>query len=65
MAKQARQQEKKQGRKFDGNFKAIPSPKMLQALVIRSIESGEDFRLPKDRNEALAMLGYEPREARG
>lgn len=47
------------GRKFDGDFSKLPSSRTLLALVIRSIETGETMRLPTDKDEALAMLGYE------
>ena len=46
------------GRKFDGDWRKLPTSRQLFALVIRAIESGESFKLPTTPEEARHMLGY-------
>lgn len=46
------------GRKFDGDWRKLPTSRQLFALVIRAIESGESFKLPTTTEEARHMLGY-------
>ncbi len=44
--------------KFNGDWAAIPSAKMLLALCIKSIETGIPMGLPTTREAALTALGY-------
>lgn len=50
---------KTKGRKFKGEWDAIPSSRMLLAMVIRAWEAGEtSVTLPTSREGAIAALGY-------
>ncbi len=51
------------GTPFNGDWNSIPSSRMLLALVIRSIETGVPMGLPTTREAAVAMLGYQKRDA--
>lgn len=46
-------------RKFDGDWKALPSTRQLLALAIRAFETGEHIPMPATRDDAKRLLGYE------
>jgi len=54
---------KAKGVKFNGDWRTIPSGRMLLALCIKSLESGEPLTLPTTREEARAMMGYDSEES--
>lgn len=55
---------KAKGVKFNGDWRTIPSGRMLLALCIKALESGDTLKMPTTREEALAMLGHDAAETR-
>lgn len=58
MKKASKAKKASKGVKFSGDFRTIPSARMLLAVCIKALESGKAIPIPTTPEEARAVLGY-------